>query len=133
MAEKPLPDLGNPAHARDAREVARWHRETDVVVVGAGGAGVCAALEARAEGAEVWQPSWSVPREGWFYPPTLCAHDIGLKDLMDSLYLLGTPPDVTLYAISISFPQVLGTELSPPLAAIVPDMASRILEDAGKE
>ncbi len=24
------------------------------------------------EGAEVWQPSWSVPREGWFYPPTLC-------------------------------------------------------------
>ncbi|GMV07636.1 MAG: hypothetical protein AMXMBFR53_39110 [Gemmatimonadota bacterium] len=26
----------------------------------------------RAEGAQVWQPSWSVPREGWFYPPTLC-------------------------------------------------------------
>ncbi len=26
----------------------------------------------REEGATVWQPSWSVPREGWFYPPTLC-------------------------------------------------------------
>ncbi|MSR36843.1 MAG: aldehyde dehydrogenase family protein [Gemmatimonadetes bacterium] len=26
----------------------------------------------RAEGASVWQPSWSAPREGWFYPPTLC-------------------------------------------------------------
>jgi aldehyde dehydrogenase (NAD+) len=26
----------------------------------------------RAEGAEVWQPSWSTPEEGWFYPPTLC-------------------------------------------------------------
>lgn len=24
------------------------------------------------EGAKVWQPSWSVPREGSFYPPTLC-------------------------------------------------------------
>ena len=23
------------------------------------------------EGAELWQPSWSCPREGWFYPPTL--------------------------------------------------------------
>jgi aldehyde dehydrogenase (NAD+) len=24
-----------------------------------------------AEGAALWQPSWSCPREGWFYPPTL--------------------------------------------------------------
>lgn len=24
------------------------------------------------EGATVWQPSWAAPREGWFYPPTLC-------------------------------------------------------------
>jgi aldehyde dehydrogenase (NAD+) len=23
------------------------------------------------EGAKIWQPSWSCPREGWFYPPTL--------------------------------------------------------------
>jgi aldehyde dehydrogenase (NAD+) len=25
-----------------------------------------------AEGARVWQPSWSTPQDGWFYPPTLC-------------------------------------------------------------
>ncbi|MDX1577923.1 MAG: aldehyde dehydrogenase family protein, partial [Gemmatimonadota bacterium] len=30
--------------------------------------------EGREEGATVWQPSWSVPREGWFYPPTLCTN-----------------------------------------------------------
>jgi aldehyde dehydrogenase (NAD+) len=24
------------------------------------------------EGARIWQPSWSAPEEGWFYPPTLC-------------------------------------------------------------
>ncbi len=24
------------------------------------------------EGAQVWQPSWSAPEDGWFYPPTLC-------------------------------------------------------------
>ena len=23
------------------------------------------------EGAQMWQPSWSCPRDGWFYPPTL--------------------------------------------------------------
>jgi aldehyde dehydrogenase (NAD+) len=27
--------------------------------------------QGRTEGAEVWQPSWSCPRDGWFYPPTL--------------------------------------------------------------
>lgn len=26
----------------------------------------------REEGAAIWQPSWSVPKDGWFYPPTLC-------------------------------------------------------------
>ncbi len=24
------------------------------------------------EGARIWQPSWGVPREGYFFPPTLC-------------------------------------------------------------
>ena len=28
--------------------------------------------EGRSQGAQVWQPSWAVPKEGWFYPPTLC-------------------------------------------------------------
>jgi aldehyde dehydrogenase (NAD+) len=28
----------------------------------------------REEGAEVWQPTWSVPEDGWFYPPTLCTN-----------------------------------------------------------
>ncbi|GBD32620.1 Putative aldehyde dehydrogenase AldA [bacterium HR33] len=26
------------------------------------------------EGATIWQPSWSVPREGYFFPPTLCTN-----------------------------------------------------------
>jgi len=28
--------------------------------------------QGEAEGASVWQPSWGVPGDGWFYPPTLC-------------------------------------------------------------
>lgn len=28
--------------------------------------------EGREDGAAIWQPSWSVPKDGWFYPPTLC-------------------------------------------------------------
>ncbi len=30
--------------------------------------------QGRSEGAEIWQPSWGAPREGWFYPPTLCTN-----------------------------------------------------------
>jgi aldehyde dehydrogenase (NAD+) len=30
--------------------------------------------QGRGEGAHVWQPTWSAPREGWFYPPTLCTN-----------------------------------------------------------
>ncbi len=30
--------------------------------------------QGREEGADVWQPSWSAPRDGWFYPPTLCTN-----------------------------------------------------------
>lgn len=35
------------------------------------------------------------PRFSSDYPRTLTAHDIGLKDLLDALYLLGEPPEVT--------------------------------------
>ncbi|MFA6167596.1 MAG: aldehyde dehydrogenase family protein [Gemmatimonadaceae bacterium] len=28
--------------------------------------------QGRAEGAQVWQPSWTVPKSGSYYPPTLC-------------------------------------------------------------
>jgi len=50
MAKK---DLGRAAAVRNARTVASWDEEADVVVVGQGGAGICAALEAAAAGAEV--------------------------------------------------------------------------------
>ena len=30
--------------------------------------------QGRGEGAQIWQPTWSAPREGWFYPPTLCTN-----------------------------------------------------------
>jgi 3-oxo-5alpha-steroid 4-dehydrogenase len=53
MADKKQKDYGHPAKPREASEVKHWDRETDVVIVGLGGAGACAALEARAAGAEV--------------------------------------------------------------------------------
>ncbi len=72
------------------------------------------------------------PRFSSDYPRTLCAHDIGLKDLLDCLYLLGKTPEVVLYAISIATPTVLGTALSAPVAAVVPEVAQQVLAEALK-
>ena len=43
----------NPSETRDASRVARWDHETDVLVVGFGCAGACAAIEAAEAGADV--------------------------------------------------------------------------------
>jgi hydrogenase maturation protease len=65
-----------------------------------------------------------IPRFSADFPPSLVAHDIGLRDLLDSFYLTGTDaPEVILFAISISLPQDMTTELSPAVAAAVPEAA----------
>lgn len=43
----------NPCQARNARDIDQWDSETDIAVVGFGGAGGCAAIEAADEGAAV--------------------------------------------------------------------------------
>jgi hydrogenase maturation protease len=70
------------------------------------------------------------PRYARDYPRSLTAHDIGLKDVLDALYLLGQVPDVTLFTVSIEPPGALGTDLSPPVAAQVPILAARLLDEA---
>lgn len=67
-----------------------------------------------------------VPRFSSDFPPSLTAHDIGLRDLLDSFYLLGETPEVVLYAISIHFPQEIGLGLSAEVAAALPEVAERI-------
>jgi hydrogenase maturation protease len=69
------------------------------------------------------------PRFSKDYPRTLTAHDIGLKDLLDAFYLLGNPPEVILFAVSIASLQEVGTELSPEIAAVVPEVARRVVEE----
>jgi succinate dehydrogenase/fumarate reductase flavoprotein subunit len=43
----------NPSQARHQRDVVQWDRETDVAIVGFGGAGGCAAIEAADAGSQV--------------------------------------------------------------------------------
>jgi len=65
------------------------------------------------------------------YPPSLTAHDIGLKDLLDAFYLMGEKaPEVSLYAISIPPLQEMQTELSPEVEHVVPRAAQLVWDEA---
>lgn len=89
-------------------------------------------VDATADGSPPGTVQRLQPRFASDYPPTLTAHDIGLKDLLDSFYLTGRTPDVVLFAVSIAWPQELGLELSPEVAAALPEVAAAVREEAGR-
>lgn len=55
----------------------------------------------------------TTPKFARDYPPTLTAHDIGIKDLLDAFYMQTGQRDVILYAITIDPHQPISMELSP--------------------
>lgn len=60
------------------------------------------------------------PRYPSDFPRALSAHDIGLKDLVESASLLGTLPEVTLITVSVADLQPMQMTLSPTVAAALP-------------
>jgi len=86
-------------------------------------------VDATLDGGDPGRVTRLQPRYSKDYPRTLTAHDIGLKDLLDALYLLGGNPDVTLFAVSISHPAGVQVGLSEELAARVPEIAGQVLDE----
>jgi hydrogenase maturation protease len=66
------------------------------------------------------------PRYARDFPPTLTAHDIGLKDLIESAALLDYWPEVDLITISIGGLGSMTMELSPPVAAALPQIEALV-------
>jgi len=74
-------------------------------------------IDAAADGKPPGTVSLLHPRYASDFPPTLTAHDIGLKDLLESAALLGDLCDVELITVSIDGPGSMTLELSPAVAA----------------
>jgi len=87
-------------------------------------------IDATNDGKPVGTISHITPRFSSDYPKTLTAHDIGLKDLIDSFYLLGKVPDIKLYAVSIDPPGEPTMELSGIVKEKIPYIAKMVLDDA---
>jgi hydrogenase maturation protease len=83
-------------------------------------------VDAAADGNPLGAVTRTTPRFSRDYPPTLTAHDIGVKDLLDVFYIQGGGPDVVLYAITIDPQQPISMELSPVAAQAAEEAVRRI-------
>jgi hydrogenase maturation protease len=62
------------------------------------------------------------------FPQAMSTHDIGLKDLVGALQLLGAMPEIDLYVVSIRSIQDQGVELSPEISLAVNKLIGVIKE-----
>ena len=70
--------------------------------------------------------SFLKPKFSSDYPRTLTAHDIGLKDLIDSLFLLDVKTDIYLMTISIPQIEKVTLDISDQIRNAVPVAAEKI-------
>jgi hydrogenase maturation protease len=86
-------------------------------------------IDAAADGNPIGTVTRTTPRFARDYPPTLTAHDIGVKDLLDVFYMQGGARDVTLYAISIDPQQPISMELSEDIQKAADVAVAEILAE----
>jgi len=71
------------------------------------------------------------PRFASDFPRVLSAHDIGLRDLIESATLLGPLPPITLITVSVALDQSMGIELSPTVEAALPEVIREVRRAIG--
>ncbi len=86
-------------------------------------------IDATADGNPIGTVTRTTPKFSRDYPPTLTAHDIGVKDLLDAFYIQGGNRDVTLYAITIDPHQSISMDLSEVCQKAADEAVARILAE----
>ena len=86
-------------------------------------------IDAASDGNPIGTVTRTTPRVSRDYPPTLTAHDLGVKDLLDVFYIQGGGPDVILYAITIDPQQPISMELSEVIAKAAEVAVAEILAE----
>ncbi len=88
----------------------------DVVIL------VDATLDGRPPGSR----RWLRPKFASDFPKALSTHDIGLKDLVSALQLLGKMRDIRLLAVSIASVQEQGVELSEEMEGCMGELVEEV-------
>ncbi|MBM3789267.1 MAG: hydrogenase maturation protease [Acidobacteria bacterium] len=71
------------------------------------------------------------PRFAADFPRVLSAHDIGLRDVIETAALLGPLPAIILITVSIAGMQSMSVHLSPEVAASLPRITRHIRQHFG--
>jgi hydrogenase maturation protease len=69
-------------------------------------------IDAASDGNPIGTVTRTTPQFSRDYPPTLTAHDVGMKDLLDMFYIQGGEHEIILYAITIDPKQPIRMSLS---------------------
>lgn len=72
------------------------------------------------------------PRFASDFPRAMSTHDIGLRDLVEGLAILGKLPQIYLFAVSIAQVQPQQIELSPEIERMMPDLLEQVKIKAKK-
>jgi hydrogenase maturation protease len=86
-------------------------------------------IDAAADGNPIGTVTRTTPRFSKDYPPTLTAHDIGVKDLLDAFYITGGERNVILYAITIDPQQPISLEMTETILRAASQAEERILAE----
>lgn len=62
------------------------------------------------------------------FPSALSVHDVGLKDMIEAVYLMEKVPDIHLFTVSIEELNPMTVELNPNVKAALPELMQRILQ-----
>ena len=92
-------------------------------------AGRIVIIDAANDGNPIGTVTRTTPQFSRDYPPTITAHDVGMKDLLDMFYIQGGHHEIILYAITIDPKQPIRMSLSEQGQIAAKDAASRILAE----
>ena len=112
----PMPDINFVDGGTGGLNLLEYFTDSVLVVV----------IDAAMDGKPVGTLSRLAPEYSSDYPPTLVSHDIGLKDMLDAVYLLEKTSQITLFTVSIDSVSELSLDLSDKLRERVQSLAESI-------
>ena len=86
-------------------------------------------IDAASDGNPIGTVTRTTPQFSRDYPPTLTAHDVGMKDLLDMFYIQGGQHEIILYAITIDPKQPVRMSLSDQGAVASSKAVKQILAE----
>jgi hydrogenase maturation protease len=130
-------DEGVGVHAVRQLEKRQWPAHVSLLDGGTGGfhllshfgdCDILVMIDATLDGRPPGTVSVIEPRYASDFPRALSAHDIGLKDLVDSAAILGTMPKVRLITISVDSLQPMQMTLSREVEASLPRVETLVVD-----